>query len=680
MKFLYPEILWGLLALVIPILVHLFNFRRFKKVLFSNVDFLRDIKQETQSKSKLKHLLILISRLLAIASIVLAFAQPFIPSGEETKPSSNAISLYIDNSFSMEAENESGRLLDIAKNKALELLDVYKNTDKFQLITNDFEGRHQRLVSRDEMLDLIEEVKLSPNTKRIDEVLSRQKDVLGQEKESGRTSYILSDLQKSSLDFSLITSDSLMDIVFVPTESNEVSNCYIDSVWFQTPIRQLNQSEQLHISIANESGKKVRNLPVKLLINGAQKALGSFDLEAESRLDTILNFTNTQPGIKSAKIELSDFPIEFDNNYYFSFEVVSELKVYEIKGKGVSNSAVSKVFSDDSFFTFSSDSDTRINYEKLQESNFIILNEIQNISSGLSNEVNKFIENGGSAYLIPSANLNKSTYNSFMQKIGGPLFGDKINGKNAVVDLNQDHPIYQGVFETIPKNMNLPELSSYYPLELQGRNSARVLLRNRDQSPFLTENKVGKGNLFTNCVSLKSSESNFAQHALFVASIVRMAEFSQPNPPLQNEIGSGQSIEFRNGNLGSKTTVKIKSQSGDFEFLPGIRPSDGNYELFIEDQIREDGLYDIIMDESKQGNLGFNYSRKESQLDSYSISELKEQLSLNNQENIKILEASTDSIASKAEEIGLDAKLWRIFIILALVFLIIEILLIKFWK
>ena len=167
MKFVHPEILWALSALAIPIIVHLFNFRRFKKVLFSNVAFLKEIKQETQSKSKLKHLLILFARLLALACIVLAFAQPYLPGASQNQVAGDrAVSIFLDNSFSMQSENQDGPLLELAKNKAIEIASSYSPTDKFQLLTCDFEGRHQRLVSREEVIDLIQEVQISPSNKK----------------------------------------------------------------------------------------------------------------------------------------------------------------------------------------------------------------------------------------------------------------------------------------------------------------------------------------------------------------------------------------------------------------------------------------------------------------------------------------------------------------------------------
>src|SRR6187431_847874 len=114
MSFVYPAFLFGLFAVAIPILVHLFNFRRFKKIYFTNVRFLREIKQDTRNRSRLKHLLILASRILAVIFLVLAFAQPYIPArGTKTTAGAKRVSVYVDNSFSMDAISSNGDLLEV---------------------------------------------------------------------------------------------------------------------------------------------------------------------------------------------------------------------------------------------------------------------------------------------------------------------------------------------------------------------------------------------------------------------------------------------------------------------------------------------------------------------------------------------------------------------------------------
>src|SRR5882757_6700676 len=100
MSLVYPSFLWALSALSIPIIIHLFNFRKTTRIYFSNTQFLRQVKQETTQKRRLKQLLVLASRLLFLFFLVMAFAQPFLPAKEELASQHN-ISLYLDNSYSM---------------------------------------------------------------------------------------------------------------------------------------------------------------------------------------------------------------------------------------------------------------------------------------------------------------------------------------------------------------------------------------------------------------------------------------------------------------------------------------------------------------------------------------------------------------------------------------------------
>ena len=141
MSFLYPTFLYALAAVAIPIIIHLFNFQRYKTVLFTNVRFLKEVKQQTKQQAQLKHLLVLLARILFIVFLVLAFAKPFIPVTEQASGTGNAVSIFLDNSLSMDATNEDGRLFDQARNSVAEIVAAYKPTDRFQLLTNDFEAR-----------------------------------------------------------------------------------------------------------------------------------------------------------------------------------------------------------------------------------------------------------------------------------------------------------------------------------------------------------------------------------------------------------------------------------------------------------------------------------------------------------------------------------------------------------
>ena len=131
MQFTQPLFLIGYAAILIPILIHLFNFRKYKTYYFSNVKMLQDIAQKTKRESQLKHLIVLLLRILGIAALVTAFAQPFIPNKKFNTQKGNVVSIYVDNSFSMEGNTSDGTLFSDAITNAKEIINNFSYEDEF---------------------------------------------------------------------------------------------------------------------------------------------------------------------------------------------------------------------------------------------------------------------------------------------------------------------------------------------------------------------------------------------------------------------------------------------------------------------------------------------------------------------------------------------------------------------
>lgn len=147
MKFENPYALWALLLLAIPIIIHLFHFKRFKTLYFSSLIFVKQVEQETKSVKKLKHLLILISRLLAFIALVLAFAKPYFPLNSKT-PLSKLTAIYIDNSFSMTNLGSEGQLFEVAKMQAKKIVNTLGDDEQFYIVSNNQSTEEQRVYSK----------------------------------------------------------------------------------------------------------------------------------------------------------------------------------------------------------------------------------------------------------------------------------------------------------------------------------------------------------------------------------------------------------------------------------------------------------------------------------------------------------------------------------------------------
>ena len=268
MKFIYPSFLWALLLIAVPIIIHLVNLRRHQTVYFSNVNFLKKVKKESQRRSKLKQLLILLCRIMLIASLVITFAKPYIPTANSEKQKANAVScIYIDNSYSMAAEGPEGVALESAKQKAYAIVNASQLNTKFTLLTNDLSEKHYRFFNKQEVIQLIGEVEVSYNPVMLSTVLLRFNNMMNNFlKETDKRVYIISDFQKNSNDLGSLKSDSTITYNFVPVFENKVSNIFIDSCWFDAPAHYLNQIESIKVSIVNRSDEEYYGIPVNLYI------------------------------------------------------------------------------------------------------------------------------------------------------------------------------------------------------------------------------------------------------------------------------------------------------------------------------------------------------------------------------------------------------------------------------
>ena len=224
MGFLHPWFLLLGLGIIIPIAVHLFNFHRFKQVLFTNVKFLQSIATESKKQNKLLERLLLLMRCLTVLFLALLFAQPYIKNQENklVNEGNNAVVIVLDNSFSMQNVTSDGTLLASAKAKAQEIVNEYSDNDVFCLLTSDLEGKHKHFVSKQTFLNLLKEAEISPSTSTCSELVNTAHRLLSLRNENSKRVFIISDFQKSFTDIQRIKQDSLIREVFLPLEVNNM--------------------------------------------------------------------------------------------------------------------------------------------------------------------------------------------------------------------------------------------------------------------------------------------------------------------------------------------------------------------------------------------------------------------------------------------------------------------------
>lgn len=682
MEFVNPLVLFGLVAVAIPVIIHLFNFRKFQKVFFTNVRFIEELKQQTQKQSQLKHLLILLMRILAIICLVLAFSQPYIPvSDDQTgQEGRKTINIYIDNSFSMEAVSSSGNLLDEAVKYAGEVAASYNTSDLFNLITNDFEGRHQRLVSRDEFIEMLDEVAISPVTRNMSEVLKRQGDLFQQNKKSKKISYLISDFQKRISDFEAVVPDTNRRIYAVPVESTERANLFIDSIWFDSPVYRVNQVVKLNVKIKNASESDFEKIPAKLLINGQQRAIASFDIKQGKEILLKMPFTINETGILYGKVEIVDYPVTYDDSFFFSFEVKAEIPVLAINNDG-ENIYLNSLLGKDSTFVFTNANERQLDYSSFNQYSLIILNSLEDISSGLAQELLRFATIGGSIAVFPGNKINPESYSEFTTLLGASGYTFSDTAQTRVSRINAESQVYSDVFESIPENIDLPKVFKHYIIRKHTTSMMEVLLEMQNGNIFLgVEPAAVNGRIYFFATPLDPEWSNLPKHAIFVPTLYKIALLSKPQTNLYYIAGQDEKIMVRGALTGTEPVCKISAIDKEFEVIPEIRNLQSQMNIFTHSQVKEAGNYRLLQDSRQIAGLSFNYDRRESDLQNYTSKELEKKFQDLNLDNFSVVSTAGPSLTDTITALNTGFKLWKILVWLALAFFLAEILLLRLWK
>ncbi|GGG94819.1 BatA domain-containing protein [Pedobacter zeae] len=673
MNFLYPGFLFALISVAVPVIIHLFNFRKFKKVYFSNVQLLKEVEQQNSSKEKLKNLLILLSRILAITFLVLAFAQPYIPDHhQKTTVANNIISVYIDNSYSMEAINKDGSLLDEAKRRAKELVKGFGINDRFQLLTNDFEGKHQRLLNQEAFLKALDDVKISAATRNLQQLLNRQGNILtGAE---NKYSFLISDFQKNISAANKLETRPDIQYSFLKLNANILPNVAVDSVWILSPNHQPGANERLVVQLKNYSEEEAKNIPLKLSINNQQKGLGAVTIPAGKTVKDTLNFSGLAAGWQKGMITIKDFPVTFDDTLSFSFKVDESFPVLSINGSNAGN-YIKALFATDAYYKLTENAESNINYSNFANYGLIVLNGLKNPSTGLAQQLKTYLNGGGTVILFPDLDADIKVYNSFLSALSLPTIQALTTTATKVDQIDLQNPIFKTVFEEIPKNLDLPAVTRYYSFSETNTSNKEDIMMLPGRKSFFSKYGIGNGQFYLAASGLNANDGNLARHPVFVPLIYRLALSGGNEMPLYYNLGKDNALVSKKISLGKNQTLKIIADH--FEAIPEMRQTDGKTLIYIADQIKNAGFYNLKLADSLLAVYGFNNDRTESDLHYLSKAALEQ---LAGKSNLKIFDTDKDAVKLIAGGNKIGQTLWKLCLILSLIFIAAEILLIRFFN
>ncbi|GGD97923.1 BatA domain-containing protein [Planktosalinus lacus] len=640
MQFKNPELLYALLLLVIPIIVHLFQLRKFRKTPFTNLKFLKAVSIQTRKSSKIKKWLVLFSRLLALACIILAFAQPYFTTKENFKSETETV-LYIDNSLSLQAKGSQGELLKMVAQQ------LYKNQNLPDEISW-FSNNNSSIKSKSEELkSTILEIDYSPNTLSYSEALLKAQSLFSNNQNSQKNLIWISDFQgQQNFPENNPENINITTVQLTPSNTNNLS---VDSVY----VSAINSTTlELTVSLSN-FGEPVENVPIALFENEELIARTSVELKKnQSETATFeiedINF--------NGRIDITDQSVLFDNQLFFNINKKNNIKVLSINQEN--DAFLNKIYTSDEF-DFQSQNINSLDFNAIQEQNTIILNGLSELNPPLQNALLSFSENGGTLVIIPALEIDKSSYNQFLNSLNIGAINTDITNKKQITTIHFSHPIYQNVFENSVTNFQYPQVE----------NSISILQRHTPVLTFEDNNDflMQKVNTFLFTASLQSENSNFTNSPLVVPTFYRIAKQSLPLPNLYYSIGKFNEFAVA-ASLPQDHILNIKNKTTNF--IPLQQNTSNKVLITTTDQPEIAGIYGVFDKDSLLQNVSYNYSREESKLN---------YMNAENWTNT----ATSNSIEAAFEKLAASdniSEYWKWFVIFALFFFIVELILLKVLK
>lgn len=648
MHFKNPEILYLLTLLIIPVLVHLFQLQKFVKTPFTNVSFLHKIIQQTRQSSRIKKWLILATRLLLFSTIVIAFSQPYISNKKASVKQHNYI--YLDNSLSTNTKGKRGDLLQVS---AQDIIKHASDKDEYSLLTN---SSFYPKKTKNELKNILLKIKNTAKKIDISTVLLKFDTEIKDKTKDLDEIILISDFQNTYKNEFTNVTPIFSAIKLTPIIKNNIS---IDSIF----ISNLNtDSFTLNVLVRNQ-GEPKKNIPIAIYNHSKLISKRSTSFEKNAYKTIEFKIKNQKEFTGKISSNFSDL-YPFDNTLYFTLKNNQKINVLSI---GKNADFLTKIYNKKEF-NFNQSTPQNTDYNSISKQQLIVLNEIENIPDVLIKKMKDFSQNGGSLAIIPNRKSNIYSYNNLLKALGVGKIGAKRNSPLKITAINFEHPLFENVFSKNITNFQYPSVQSYYPID---SNNASKIIGFENDSPFISQIKNKKRTVYWVSASLERDNSNFINSPLIVPVFYNFGKLSFKNSQLFYRIGRTNKIDIETKTRENQVVRILNSENS---LIPLQSKFKNKVRITTNAASLTPGFYQVLKDKDTIQTLAFNYPKEESFINFMDLNKLKK-ISQKG-----IVTGSISDVFKKINKKNQVHWLSKWFLTLAIVSLLLEILILKFYK
>lgn len=662
MNFLFPLFLVAGAAIAIPVIIHLFNFRKYKTIEFSDTRLLEQIKITSQKSRKVQNWWLLLSRILFVAALVLAFAQPYL--GTQKDSSRQLKLIYIDNSQSM-ADNLGGQrqLLQNAIDDAKEIINAQSEHQQYILLSNN-NIYASRPIGKSQIMEALQQLKVSAKTVSLKQINQAVNNALSDNNAENAEVYIFSDLQKSTLfREALDTVAATAHYIIRPQLHRQSANLYFDTAYFVNPVIDTRQENPLVVKLSKSNTTEAIQSQVQVWVNGQARAAKNINFTNDSTwTDTIALMVNT-PGWHKILLTVKDAPIQFDDTFRITAKTNANLAVLNLNDGSSSPYLQAALSPANGFITRNAPLNAGSAGE-WPDNNLVILQNIQQLSPELTDAVKKGLQNGQSFFLIPGNISNIASFNQQLNKIAPINFAAADTASTQIGAVQTEHALLKDVIATMPQNVQLPTVLRHYPISAGLSANQQSILSLKNGQPFLAQYSIDNGSLYIIASSLEERSGNFVLSNLFMPLLYKMCAVSGAQSIYAINANSNQPVFIPNQ---SANRTVFKATGPDIEVIPAQNAYGNGTNIFLGKAIDQAGFYTLKNESVSDSTLvAVNANTLESELEAATKETLEQQL------KPAKLSWEQSGAPTANSTTGNNRDLWKWLVAIALLALIIE--------
>ena len=692
--------LFALGAAALPVIVHLFHFRRPRKVDFSSLTFVRELQKTTMQRVRLRQWLLLALRLLAIVCLVCAFARPSLTgqvAGAVGGAARSSAALVVDNSLSMTLRDAEGEYLRQAKDIVSGLIREFEERDEIFLRTTAGDDVPRRPLSPAAAIDAVEDIRASAAGVSLLEAVASATEALEEAAHPNREVYIVSDMQAPALaDTVRAVQVEGIRAYLLPIGGRKQANVAVVDVRIDSRIVEAGRPVRLSATLANYADEPVEGYVASVFLEGRRLAQATADLLPGE--PTEVNFTVTPPGSGwlSGVVQIEEDVYPFDDQRYFTLHVPERRRILIVRGEGENTGFLELALSPELArgqvaFDVTIIPETSLAATGPEGYDAVVVAGAQTLSSGETEVLARYVAGGGGLLLSPSS--SGQDYNALLERVGGGRisgFNGSLGSQTRIASFDRvelEHPLFEGVFHTEEEgdapNVERPEIwfAARYEPESAGEQS---IIRLSNGDPFLQEIRHERGVALLLAVAPDARWSELPVRGLFIPLMYRSLYYLSAYESISGEqFPAARSAELRIARPPGEALLRLAGPDGT-EYVPEQRDLfDAALLMIDEEAVERSGVYDVSAGDEIVRRIAFNVDERESDMFVLEAEEARRRLAEVVGAPVEIIAAGERSAGDVVEAVAeqrTGRELWKAFLFLALLFLAAEMVVAKGWR